>query len=176
MEINGLHRGKPLPTTVHSGMASGTALLGLVGWTIVPDLVTRQLLSFLHRTLATKLPGFTPPGLGTPAYRKHYAYTFAFVVLGYLLYNMVQSARALPPNFYEILGVTPDVDEGGLKAAFRQFAKKNHPDMPGVGPEGAQVFIMVREIFEALKNPVVRFAYDRLASLSTPKLSFLMPL
>ncbi|KAF9442048.1 DnaJ-domain-containing protein [Macrolepiota fuliginosa MF-IS2] len=142
-------------------MAPGSALFGLVGWTVVPDLVTRQLLSFLHRTLATKLPAFSPPVPGTPAYRKHYAYTFAFVVLGYLLYNMVQSARALPPNFYEILGVAPNVDENGLKVAFRQFAKRNHPDRPGVGEEGARLFMMVREVFEALKNPVVRFAYDR---------------
>jgi DnaJ-class molecular chaperone len=74
---------------------------------------------------------------------------------------MVQSSRTLPPNFYEILGVVPDVDENGLKIAFRQFAKKHHPDRPGIGEDGAQLFMMVREVFEALKNPVVRFAYDR---------------
>ncbi len=142
-------------------MASGSAWLGLVGWTVVPDFATRHALSFIHTNLAAKVPTFTPPVPGTPAYRKHYAYTFACVVLGYLFYNMVQSARALPPNFYEILGVAPDVDENGLKIAFRQFAKRNHPDRPGVGEEGAQVFMMVREVFEALKNPVVRFAYDR---------------
>lgn len=142
-------------------MVSGSALLGLAGWSIVPDLVTRQLLSFGHKTLANKLPAFAPPVPGSPAYRQHYAYTFAFVVLGYLSYNMIQSARALPPNFYEILGVASHVDENGLKAAFRQFAKRFHPDRPGVGEEGARLFMVVRESFEALKNPVVRFAYDR---------------
>lgn len=142
-------------------MASGSAWLGLVGWTIVPDFATRHILTFIHKNLVSRSPGYVPPVPGTPAYRKHYASTFAFVVLGYLLYNMVQSARALPPNFYEVLGVAPDVDENGLKAAFRQFAKKNHPDRPGVGEEGAQMFMMIREVFEALKNPVVRYAYDR---------------
>lgn len=142
-------------------MVSGTALFSLVGWSIVPDFATRQLLSFIHKTLANRLPRYSPPSQGTPAYRQHYAYTFAFVVLGYLLYNMIQSARALPPNFYEILGVASHVDENGLKAAFRQFAKWNHPDRPGVGEEGARMFMVVRESFEALKSPAVRFAYDR---------------
>ncbi|KAG6873144.1 hypothetical protein C0995_002518 [Termitomyces sp. Mi166 len=67
----------------------------------------------------------------------------------------------MPPNFYQILSVESTVDEQGLKAAFRQFAKKNHPDRPGVGRDGEELFIMVRDVYEALKNPVVRFAYDR---------------
>jgi DnaJ-class molecular chaperone len=67
----------------------------------------------------------------------------------------------MPPNFYEVLHVPPDVDENGLKLAFRQFARYNHPDRPGVGPEGQALFILVRDMYEALKNPVVRFAYDR---------------
>jgi len=47
--------------------------------------------------------------------------TFAFVVLGYLLYNMVQSARTIEPSFYQILGVSPNADETELKLAFTQF-------------------------------------------------------
>jgi DnaJ-class molecular chaperone len=35
-----------------------------------------------------------------------------------------------------------------------------------VGPQGEALFITVRDAFEALKNPTVRFAYDRLASVS----------
>jgi DnaJ-class molecular chaperone len=67
----------------------------------------------------------------------------------------------MQPNFYQILSVPHAVDEAGLKAAFRQFAKKNHPDRPGVGRHGEELFIMVRDVYEALKDPVVRFAYDR---------------
>ncbi|KAG5650525.1 hypothetical protein H0H81_011930 [Sphagnurus paluster] len=96
-----------------------------------------------------------------PTYRKQYAVTFAVVVLTYLLYNLIESARSMPPNFYQILSVHPTVDEQGLKAAFRQFAKRHHPDRPGVGREGQELFIMVRDVYEALKDPVVRFAYDR---------------
>lgn len=65
----------------------------------------------------------------------------------------------MAPSFYEILGVAPNVDENGLKLAFRAFAKKNHPDK--VGAEGVDLFMQVRDAFEALKDPVVRFAYDR---------------
>jgi curved DNA-binding protein CbpA len=68
------------------------------------------------------------------------------------------------PNYYEILGVAPSADENALKLAFRQFAKRYHPDR--VGPQGEALFITVRDAFEALKNPTVRFAYDRLASVS----------
>lgn len=135
-----------------------SSLFGLVGWAVVPDFVTGRLLNFLHKTASSKL-GLVPPPTGTPAYRRHYGYTFALVVLGYLLYSMIQSALNMPPNFYEILGTNPGTDDGGLKAAFRQFAKKNHPDR--VGPEGEALFIAVRDAFEALKDPVTRFAYDR---------------
>ncbi|KAG5722016.1 Chaperone protein dnaJ [Termitomyces sp. T112] len=130
-------------------------LLSLVGWSIVPDFITKNLLSLLHRFAILSVP------TTQPAYRKQYALTFACVVLGYLSYNLIDSARSMPPNFYQILGVEPMVDEQGLKVAFRHFAKRNHPDRPGVGRDGEELFIMVRDVYEALKNPVVRFAYDR---------------
>lgn len=107
------------------------AFLGIGGWAIIPDLVTRQLLKGIHYLCTTRLH-ITPPQAGTPSYRKHYAYTFGVVVLGYLLYNMVQSALSMPPNYYELMGVYSAVDENGLKIAFRQFAKRNHPDRPEV--------------------------------------------
>ncbi|GLB37864.1 putative dnaJ molecular chaperone homology domain [Lyophyllum shimeji] len=130
-------------------------LLSLVGWSVVPDFATKQLVSLLHRF------AILPAPTTQPTYRKQYALTFAFVVLTYLLYNLIDSARSMPPNFYQILSVHPTVDEQGLKASFRQFAKKNHPDRPGVGRDGEELFVMVRDVYEALKDPVVRFAYDR---------------
>ena len=139
-----------------------SSLLSLGGWSIIPDLVTKHLLDFLYRNpLLSRFFRLTPAAPGTPQYRKHYGYTFAFVVLGYLLYNMVQSARTMEPNFYQILGAPPNADETELKLAFRQFAKRNHPDRPEIGKNGEEKFMMVRDAFEALKDPVVRFAYDR---------------
>ena len=131
-----------------------------LGWYYVPNLATKYSLQLIHNISATYFHR-KPPQPGTPEYVRHYRYTYAVVVIGYLLYTLVEGSRSMPPNFYEVLHVPPDVDENGLKLAFRQFARHNHPDRPGVGPEGQALFILVRDMYEALKNPVVRFAYDR---------------
>jgi len=55
--------------------------------------------------------------------------------------------------------VGPDADESQLKLAFRNFARKNHPDK--VGRQGEELFMIVRDAYESLKHPVKRFAYDR---------------
>ena len=138
------------------------ALLCFGGWSIIPDLASQYLLKAVYSTpLLLRLFNITPAAPGTPQFRKHYGLTFALVVLGYLLYTLLDKALNAPPNFYEILGVDWRVDEAGLKAAFRQFARKNHPDRPGVGKGGEALFIYVRDVYEALKDPSVRFAYDR---------------
>jgi len=129
-------------------------LFSLFGWTFIPDFATNHLLNFVYRAAP-----FITPQPGSVQYRKHYAISYGVVVISYLTYTLVQSSSAMPPNFYEILGVRPDVDENGLKLAFRAFARRYHPDK--TGPQGEQLFMYVRDAFEALKDPVVRFAYDR---------------
>ncbi|ESK97228.1 membrane associated [Moniliophthora roreri MCA 2997] len=135
-------------------------LKNFIGWSIVPDFVTKNGLFMFHQYVFPRF-GFKVPPTNSPTYREHYRYAYAIVVLGYLFYTLVDGARAMEYNFYEILGVPPDVDENGLKIAFRNFARKYHPDRPGVGNAGAELFMRVRDAFEALKNPTVRFAYDR---------------
>lgn len=90
---------------------------------------------------------------------RHYRYAYAAVVLCYLTYNFMHASSGLGKNYYELLGVNPHSDEGGLKAAFRAFARRHHPDR--AGPGGEALFMDVRDAFEALKDPVIRFAYDR---------------
>ena len=65
----------------------------------------------------------------------------------------------MPSNYYEILDVNPTADDNALKTAFRQFAKKYHPDR--VGAQGEALFMEVRNAYDALKDPITRFAYDR---------------
>ena len=130
----------------------------LVGWQFVPDFATRQLLPYFHQAYSTISRKPAPPPR-TPQYQRHYRYVYALVVISYLLYNFRGAALSMPRNYYEILGVSPTSDDSGLKSAFRQFAKKNHPDR--VGPQGEGLFMEVRDAFEALKNPTTRFAYDR---------------
>lgn len=138
--------------------SSASALLRLAAWAYIPDLATRLALNVLH-TLSASLTRRSPPPPRTPQYARHYRYTFAAVILGYLAYNLLEAWRTTPPNLYEILGVGPGADEGQLKLAFRAFARKNHPDR--VGAEGEGLFIQVRDAYDALKDPVTRFAYDR---------------
>lgn len=140
-------------------MGSFNFLFSIFGWTFIPDFATRHILNFIYHKSPIRI--FSPTQPGSVQHRKHYAITFAFVIFSYLGYTLYESASAMPPNFYQILGVSPDVDENGLKLAFRAFAKRYHPDRPGVGKEGMELFMYVRDAYEALKDPVVRFAYDR---------------
>ena len=138
---------------------SSNILVSLFGWSLIPDFATRQILNLVYFTFPIQI--ITAPAPGSLQYRKHYAIIFALVILTYLNYTLVQAALTMQPNFYQILGVTPNVDDNGLKLAFRAFAKRNHPDRPEVGREGEAMFMAVRDAFEALKDPAVRFAYDR---------------
>jgi hypothetical protein len=142
--------------------STANALIRMGGWAYIPNFATSTALQVLYRVY-TVVTGRPPPAAGTPAHVRNYRYTYAVVVLGYLAYNLVEASRLMPPNYYEILGVYPDADEGRLKAGFRAFARRYHPDK--IGPEGEALFIGVRDAYEALKNPVTRFAYDRSACL-----------
>ncbi|KZT69625.1 DnaJ-domain-containing protein [Daedalea quercina L-15889] len=135
-----------------------TAILSLIGWSYLPHLATSKLLPIFHQFYPA-LSGRPAPPPNTPPYFRHYRYVYAVTVISYLLYNFRQAALSMPPNYYELLGVDPNADENGLKVAFRQFARRYHPDR--VGPQGEALFINVRDAFEALKNPTTRFAYDR---------------
>ncbi|KAI0919095.1 hypothetical protein AcW1_003441 [Taiwanofungus camphoratus] len=133
-------------------------ILSVAGWSYLPDFATRQLLPLFHYVYRNVLRRSSPPPQST-LYVRHYRYLYAFAVVSYLLYNFWDAAVSMAPNYYEILGVGPNADENALKAAFRQFARKNHPDR--VGQQGEGAFMEVRDAFEALKNPVTRYAYDR---------------
>ncbi|KAG2137300.1 DnaJ-domain-containing protein [Suillus cothurnatus] len=124
-----------------------STLLRIVGWSYLPDFATKQALRVIHQT-SSSIFHRPPPDPRTPAYALHYRLTFAAVVLCYLIYNFLDASGSIANNFYELLGT-----------AFRGFARKYHPDR--VGPSGEALFIEVRDAFEALKDPVVRFAYDR---------------
>ncbi|PPQ88960.1 hypothetical protein CVT25_005059 [Psilocybe cyanescens] len=139
-------------------MGTTDLLLSLFGWTFVPDFATKHLLNFIYHRSPIRIIS-SPPPPGSPQHRRHYALAYAAVIFSYLTYTLLQSARGMPPNFYQILGVPPDVDEAGLKLAFRAFAKRYHPDKPGVGRDGEALFMYVRDAFEALKDPVFDVMY-----------------
>jgi molecular chaperone DnaJ len=64
-------------------------------------------------------------------------------------------------DFYEILGVQKGADEKSLKTAYRNQAKKLHPDAnPGDKTADAK-FKELNEAYDILKDPQKKAAYDR---------------
>ena len=62
-------------------------------------------------------------------------------------------------TYYEVLGVPRGSSETEIKRAFRELARKYHPDMtPGV--EGTK-FMAIVEAYRVLSNPYKRQKYDR---------------
>ena len=131
---------------------------GWLGWRYIPDLLAGKLLQYFHQYYPA-IFGCPPPAPGTPQYFKQRRYLYAVVVFSYAIYTFRQAATAIGPNFYESLGVTPTADEATLKAGFRSFARKYHPDR--AGPQAETMFMDTRKGYEALMTPCVRFAYDR---------------
>ncbi|NVJ99771.1 MAG: molecular chaperone DnaJ [Alphaproteobacteria bacterium] len=64
-------------------------------------------------------------------------------------------------DYYELLGVSKDVDEKALKSAFRKAAMQYHPDRNPGDAEAEKKFKEIGEAYEVLKDPEKRAAYDR---------------
>ena len=60
-------------------------------------------------------------------------------------------------NYYEILGVTPDVESVQLKSVYRRLVRKYHPD---INPDGEDVFKEITNAYETLIDENKRKQYD----------------
>lgn len=61
------------------------------------------------------------------------------------------------PNYFRILKVNSDVDDEGLKSAYRQRSRETHPDHGG----SAEAFHEVNEAYQVLSEPVKRREWMR---------------
>ena len=61
-------------------------------------------------------------------------------------------------DYYQILGVSPDVNDESLKAAYRDQALKYHPDS-NPSPEAHQKFLDINEAYQVLSNREERRKY-----------------
>jgi DnaJ-like protein len=61
-------------------------------------------------------------------------------------------------NYYAILGVPIDADNDTLKRAYRQLARRYHPDL--AGPEGAVQMKRINRAYDVLSDPEKRLNYD----------------
>ena len=60
-------------------------------------------------------------------------------------------------DYYEVLGVDRSVDEAALKKAYRQLAKKYHPDVNPGDKEAEAKFKEINEAYEVLsRSPKAR--------------------
>jgi len=64
-------------------------------------------------------------------------------------------------DYYDILGVSREADEAGLKSAFRKLAMEHHPDRNGGCQDAAARFKEINEAYSVLSDPQKRATYDR---------------
>ena len=76
---------------------------------------------------------------------------------------MAESKR----DYYEVLGVSKDADEATLKKAYRQVAKKYHPDMNPGDAEAEKKFKEASEAYAVLSDPEKRRQYLTVLILAT---------
>ncbi|KAL6714038.1 hypothetical protein ACLMJK_008532 [Lecanora helva] len=143
-----------------------SALLSYAGWAFLPNLVSGWVQSIYYGI--TIRAGDPKPQPGTPRYQKHRRRIQIIVVISYLLYTLYEADYIIRQDgdFYQLLVVSPDVEEKAVKSRFRRLAALHHPDK--ISTEDAFAHSAAEANFVALKtaqdtlcDPVKRFAYDR---------------
>jgi len=64
-------------------------------------------------------------------------------------------------DYYEVLGVSRETDDQGLKTAYRKLALKYHPDRNPGDQDAEEKFKECAEAYSVLSDPQKRAAYDR---------------
>src|SRR5512133_3288293 len=62
-------------------------------------------------------------------------------------------------DYYVVLGIRPSEPAAGVRAAFRDLARRYHPDR--AGPAAARFFQELVEAYYVLSDPERRASYDR---------------
>lgn len=63
------------------------------------------------------------------------------------------ASRSATVNHWAVLGLQPGADAAALKRAFRQQARRWHPDLNGNDPHAEEQFKAVNEAYAVLSDP-----------------------
>ena len=65
-------------------------------------------------------------------------------------------------DYYKILGVSENASESDIKSAYRELAKKYHPDKHKGDPKAEARFKEISEAYATLNDPKKRAQYDQM--------------
>jgi len=72
--------------------------------------------------------------------------------------GLVKSSK-VQLNYYDLLGVKPSADMADIRKAYRELARKTHPD---TGKNGdSKTFVELNEAYQTLIDPDLRYYYDQ---------------
>lgn len=74
-------------------------------------------------------------------------------------------------DYYEILGVSRNASQEEIKRAYRQLARKYHPDV-STEPDAEARFKEINEAYQVLSDPEKRAIYDRFGTVGPPGAGF----
>ena len=67
-------------------------------------------------------------------------------------------------DYYKTLGVSRNASQAEIQKAYRELARKHHPDMNPDNPGAVKKFQEIQAAFDVLNNPEKREMYDRYGS------------
>ena len=65
-------------------------------------------------------------------------------------------------DYYEILGAKKDASQDDIKKAFRQLARKYHPDLNKGSKEAEEKFKEINEAYQVLSDPQKKTQYHQI--------------
>src|SRR5688500_11636889 len=70
-------------------------------------------------------------------------------------------------DYYQVLGVAQDADQDAIKKAYRQLARRYHPDKNPGDSQAEETFKEISAAYQVLSDPQKRRQYDQMRSMAS---------